>query len=95
MEFASYTMRTGVHAKEMAHALAPVDGAYILEPQDFNLKDTVAQWTCPYKICNDTDEIVKEVASIVKEGDAVLVMSNRGFNGIHQQLINSIDKRFS
>nr|WP_284498404.1 UDP-N-acetylmuramate:L-alanyl-gamma-D-glutamyl-meso-diaminopimelate ligase [Legionella maioricensis] len=94
MEFASYTMRTGVHAGEMAYALAPVDGAYILDPKDFNLKDTVAQWTCPYKICSNNDEIVKEVASIVREGDAVLVMSNRGFNGIHQQLINSIDKRF-
>lgn len=94
MEFASYTMRTGVHAGEMAHALAPVDGAYILDPQDFNLKDSVAQWTCPYKICSNNDEIVKEVASVVKEGDAVLVMSNRGFNGIHQQLINAIDNRF-
>lgn len=94
MEFASYTMRTGVHAGEMAYALAPVDGAYILEPKDFNLVDTVSQWTCPYKICSNHDEIVNEVSNIVQDGDAVLVMSNRGFNGIHQQLINSIDKRF-
>ncbi len=92
MEFASYTMRTGVHAGEMAHALAPVDGAYILEPQDFNLNDTVAHWTCPYKICKTNEEIVKEVAGEVKEGDAVLVMSNRGFNGIHQQLVDAIDQ---
>lgn len=94
MEFASYTMRTGVHAGEMVHALASVDGAYILDPQDFNLKDSVTQWTCPYKICSNTEEIVKEIATTVRDGDAVLVMSNRGFNGIHQQLINSIDKRF-
>jgi UDP-N-acetylmuramate: L-alanyl-gamma-D-glutamyl-meso-diaminopimelate ligase len=95
MEFASYTMRTGVHAGEMAHALAPVDGAYVLEPQDFNLKETVANWTCPYRICKDNEEIVREVVAQAKEGDAVLVMSNRGFNGIHQQLIQSIDKRFN
>ncbi len=94
MEFASYTMRTGVHAGEMAYALAPVDGAYILDPKDFNLQDTLTQWTCPYKICSNNEQIVNEVASTVREGDAVLVMSNRGFNGIHQQLINSIDKRF-
>lgn len=90
MEFASYTMRTGVHAGEMAHALALVDGAYILDPQDFNLSESLSQWICPYKICNNNEEIVKEVASVVREGDAVLVMSNRGFNGIHQQLINAI-----
>ncbi|AAU27832.1 TPA: UDP-N-acetylmuramate:L-alanyl-gamma-D-glutamyl-meso-diaminopimelate ligase [Legionella pneumophila] len=94
MEFASYTMRTGVHAAEMAHALAPVDGAYVLEPQDFNLKDFVSSWTCPYKICKNNGEIVKEIIKTVREGDAVLVMSNRGFNGIHQQLIDSIDKLF-
>lgn len=92
MEFASYTMRTGVHSGEMAHALGSVDGAYILEPQDFNLQDTVASWTCPYRICKNNEEIVNEVAQIVREGDAVLVMSNRGFNGIHQQLIDSISQ---
>ena len=94
MEFASYTMRTGVHAREMAQALALVDGAYLLEPQDFNLMDTVTDWICPYTICKNNDEIVSEVVSRLKEGDAVLVMSNRGFNGIHQQLIQSIDKRY-
>ena len=95
LEFASYTMRTGVHATEMALALAPVHGAYVLEPQDFNVYDTVGNWTCPYKILKNHDEIIQEVTQIVQSGDAVLVMSNRGFNGIHQNLINSIDARFS
>lgn len=95
MEFASYTMRTGVHAGEMAHALAPVDGAYVLEPQDFNIENSVSSWTCPYKICKNNEEIVNGIVNIVRQGDAVLVMSNRGFNGIHQQLINSIDQLFT
>lgn len=94
MEFASYTMRTGVHASEMTHALALVDGAYILDPQDFDLQDSLAQWTCAYKICSNNDVIVKEITAIVKEGDAVVVMSNKSFNGIHQQLINSINQRY-
>lgn len=95
LEFASYTMRTGVHATEMVHALAPVNGAYILEPQDFNLQDTVSNWSCPYKICKNTEEIVKEIAAQVRAGDAVLVMSNRGFNGIHEQLIRAINESVS
>ncbi|MDR3441431.1 MAG: UDP-N-acetylmuramate:L-alanyl-gamma-D-glutamyl-meso-diaminopimelate ligase [Legionella sp.] len=94
LEFASYTMRTGVHADQMAQALAPVNGAYILEPQDFNLDETVGNWTCPYRICKSTEEIVREITRQVQEGDAVLVMSNRGFNGIHQQLIHAIDERY-
>ena len=95
LEFASYTMRTGVHATEMAHALAALDGAYILEPQDFDLHKTVTNWTCPYKICKSHGEIIKEITDIVQAGDAVLVMSNRGFNGIHQKLISSIDEQFT
>ncbi len=95
LEFASYTMRTGVHAAEMAHALAPVSGAYVLKPHDFDLGETIGNWTCPYKVCANTEEIVREIANLVREGDAVLVMSNRGFNGIHQQLIQAIDKRYT
>ncbi|MCW8385379.1 UDP-N-acetylmuramate:L-alanyl-gamma-D-glutamyl-meso-diaminopimelate ligase [Fluoribacter dumoffii] len=95
LEFASYTMRTGVHAEEMGHALNPVDGAYILEPHDFNLYETIGNWDFPYKICKDHDEIIKEITAAVHEGDAVLVMSNRGFDGIHQRLIDSIEQRFS
>lgn len=94
MEFASYTMRTGIHAEEMAKALALVDEAFILEPHDFNINETIANWTCPYTICKNTGEIVREVVGKVKVGDAVLVMSNRGFNGIHQQLIHAIDQRY-
>lgn len=92
MEFASYTMRTGVHADVMPGALAQVDGAFVLEPHDFDLKQTVSNWTCPYKLCKSNEEIVQQVVDSVQEGDAVLVMSNRGFNGIHKQLVEAIDK---
>lgn len=94
MEFASYTMRTGVHAAEMAQALALVDGACVLEPQDFNLKAFVADWTCPYVICKDNNDIVNSISAQVTPGDAILVMSNRGFKGIHQQLIDAVDRRY-
>jgi len=93
MEFASYTMRTGVHAKEMALALAPVDEAFVLEPQDFNLQDTLSSWTCPYTIAKNNESIVSALVEDIREGDAILVMSNRGFNGIHQQIINALSEK--
>lgn len=91
MEFASYTMRTGVHTQAMPAALAQVDAAYVLEPQDFDLNQTVSAWTIPYYICKNNDEIVTNIARDTQAGDAVLVMSNRGFNGIHQQLVDAIE----
>lgn len=91
MEFGSYTMRTGVHTHSMPQALAQVNQAFILQPQDFDLQKSVSAWTCPYKICKNNEEIVKEVVNTATEGDAVLVMSNKGFNGIHQQLVHAIE----
>ncbi len=90
MEFASYTMRTGVHAGQMSGALSEVDAAFILDPKDFNLKDSMSDWTIPYTLCDSTQDIVEKVTKIAKAGDAILVMSNRGFNGIHQQIIQSL-----
>lgn len=90
MEFASFTMRTGVHAPQMALALTQVDGAYILNLKDFDLKSFASSWTCPYTICTTNEEIIQEVLSIVRPGDAIVVMSNKGFNGLTQQLTQKI-----
>ena len=93
-EFASYTMRTGVHADEMANALALADGIYVLNPSDFCLADSVKNWRSPYQALPTVAAIVEAVAGVVRAGDAVLVMSNRGFDNIHQRLISAIDERF-
>ena len=94
-EFASYTMRTGVHANELAHALAMADGVYVLNPSEFCLADSAKNWCFPYQALPTVAAIVDAVALKVQTGDAVLVMSNRGFDNIHQQLITCIDARFT
>lgn len=95
MEFASYTMRTGVHASEMVKALVSVDGVFVLEPKEFDIKPFVSSWTCPYTLCKNNEEIIQEACKLLRPGDGLVVMSNRGFNGIHQQLIHSINELFS
>ncbi len=39
----------------------------------------------------DADEIVKDLTPRLKKGDVVLVMSNGGFGGIHQKLLDALD----
>lgn len=94
LEFASYTMRTGVHKNEMAQALAGADLAYVLNPSEFSLLEIAKDWRCPYQVLPTTDAIVDAVAENVQIGDAVLVMSNRGFDNIHQRLVTRIDTKF-
>lgn len=87
LEFASYTMRSGVHKDRMSSALAQVDGAFVLSPNQFDLTETANTWTCPWQIFSDSGAIVDALVTQAKTGDAILVMSNRGFDGIHQQLV--------
>lgn len=87
LEFASYTMRSGVHANEMKRALDGVDAAFILNPSQFCLDEITRFWPYPYQALATTSEIVDSIAKMARPGDAVLVMSNRGFDNIHQQLV--------
>ena len=95
LEFASYTMRTGVHADEMALALAVADKVYVLNPDEFCLADVAKNWLCPYQAFSTTAAIVEAVLEQVQVGDAILVMSNRGFENIHQRLVDRIEAKFS
>lgn len=93
LEFASYTMKSGVHKTSMGDALIGADQVFVLNPPGFNLHDITATWVLPYAILPDTHSIVDSVAKEATAGDAVLVMSNRGFDGIHQKLVDAISKQ--
>lgn len=91
LEFASYTMKTGIHAPAMAEALATVNGAYFLNTDQFDLARMAKDWRFPNQILNTTTAIVDALIKILQPGDAVLIMSNRGFGNIYQELIGKID----
>ncbi|MFZ4077538.1 MAG: UDP-N-acetylmuramate:L-alanyl-gamma-D-glutamyl-meso-diaminopimelate ligase, partial [Legionellaceae bacterium] len=88
LEFASYTMRTGVHREAMADALQDADLIYILKPREFSIEE-VLDVNASTHLLSSIDAIVGAVGSAVLPGDAVLVMSNRGFEHIHQRLIDA------
>ena len=90
LEFASFTMRSGLHAHRMAQALSQVDHAFILNPTQFNLSNLTQHWTCPYQILPTCNEIVSQLISQAQTGDAILVMSNRGFDNIHQHIAQAL-----
>lgn len=94
LEFGSHTMRMGVHQTALVHAFDGVDCAYFLKPE-FSLETVAAQWTFPHRICDTTAEIVAAVGEVTQPGDAILVMSNRGFDNMHQRLAQQIETRFA
>jgi UDP-N-acetylmuramate: L-alanyl-gamma-D-glutamyl-meso-diaminopimelate ligase len=60
-----------------------------------NIPEMVASWESSGKAAKhlkDADAIVKDLAPRLTKGDVVLIMSNGGFGGIHQKLLDALDK---
>jgi len=87
MEFASYTMRCGLHADSLEGALSAADVVFMLSPKDFNISERAAQWVPQPRMLLDTDTLIAALLEEIKTGDGVVVMSNRGFDNLHQRLI--------
>jgi len=93
IEFASYTMRTGVHKDKIARAFIDADAVYILNPSEFSL-ESIQGWATSPHIYTSSEAIVLAVQQVIRPGDAVLIMSNRGFDKIHVKISDAIQAKF-
>ncbi|WP_367106686.1 UDP-N-acetylmuramate:L-alanyl-gamma-D-glutamyl-meso-diaminopimelate ligase [uncultured Psychrobacter sp.] len=46
------------------------------------------------QVLSSTDDIINYISAHANKGDAIIIMSNGGFEGIHQRLITALDKTF-
>ncbi len=92
LEPRSHTMRMGVHAGLLADALRLADQVWVYAAEDLGWDAiTVLAGLGPrLHVHHGTQAIVDEVAATAVEGDQVLVMSNGGFEGIHQRLLDAL-----
>jgi len=92
LEPRSNTMRMGVHRDTLAASMQGADFIWIHEPPelDWSLADMAKVLDVPVEVCDSVDAIVAGVVQTAGSGDHVLVMSNGGFGGIHQKLLDSL-----
>jgi UDP-N-acetylmuramate: L-alanyl-gamma-D-glutamyl-meso-diaminopimelate ligase len=85
----SNSLRAGAHSEGLGESLAAADAVFVLAPEDLN-------WSVPEAMQNLGDKLttaptvealVDRIAAVWQPDDHVLVMSNGGFGGIHQQLL--------
>jgi UDP-N-acetylmuramate: L-alanyl-gamma-D-glutamyl-meso-diaminopimelate ligase len=95
LEPRSNTMRMGVHKDSLSDSWQQADEVCLYQPQglDWNLGDVVAQSETPAKIFDSTEKIIAQLLAEVKAGDHILIMSNGGFEAIHQRMIDALEKR--
>jgi UDP-N-acetylmuramate: L-alanyl-gamma-D-glutamyl-meso-diaminopimelate ligase len=88
----SNTMKLGVNNEELKTSFEDADSVYMYASNSLSW-DADALGTNLLKICHDFDEMVKNIAEELQSGDVCLVMSNGGFNGIYEKLLNILEQK--
>ncbi|MEA1889655.1 MAG: UDP-N-acetylmuramate:L-alanyl-gamma-D-glutamyl-meso-diaminopimelate ligase [Pseudomonadota bacterium] len=95
LEPRSNTMRMGVHKDTLINSLQQADSIFIYQPEDveWDLAGQNNSHSTELAIHTDIDMLVDEVIAMSKPGDNILVMSNGGFAGIHEKLLQALQHK--
>lgn len=95
LEPRSNTMKMGVHRDTLAPALAQSDAVRLYQAPDLDWNLSVVSGvlgeTC--RVFTGIEEIIDDVAAMAAAGDHIIIMSNGGFQNIHQRLISRLKGR--
>ncbi|WP_089725106.1 UDP-N-acetylmuramate:L-alanyl-gamma-D-glutamyl-meso-diaminopimelate ligase [Candidatus Thiosymbion oneisti] len=95
LEPRSNTMRMGVHKASLVASLEAADLVCLFAPADLGWDP--APWFAGLgrraTLFTRVDDIVDQVVAEARPGDHLVVMSNGGFGGIHQQLLDALAAR--
>ena len=88
----SNTMRMGSHKDGLAHSARLADQVIWYQPEgmDWDLQPVIDASANKAMIARSLDEIIQTVSGQAGEGDAVVIMSNGGFGGLHQKLLRAL-----
>jgi UDP-N-acetylmuramate: L-alanyl-gamma-D-glutamyl-meso-diaminopimelate ligase len=94
LEARSNTMRMGVHKDTLAPSLTGADAVYLFAPPDLGWDaGAVARAIGPRATTEPSvDALLARLLADLKHGDQVLIMSNGGFGGLHQRLLEALQK---
>ena len=95
VELRSNSMRSGAHREHLAESLAGADRCLILRPNDpgWDLAATLAPLGERCQQFADTAGIVASLAGSARTGDHILVMSNGGFEQLHDRVLAALAAR--
>lgn len=92
LEPRSNTMKSGIHQDALSDATADADLAFWLRAPDMNwdLAAAAGVGNGRARVFDDVGDIVSAVIQQARAGDCIVVMSNGGFQGIHERLIKAL-----
>lgn len=91
----SNTMRMGMHRSQLAESAGRADKVYWYQPEglDWSLDDVLSASSIPAVLARETDQIIRELCDEAESGCHIVIMSNGGFDGIHQRLVTALEQK--
>ncbi len=95
LEPRSNTMKMGLCKDDLAPSLGRADEVFLLQPPHIPWQVAEVAEACvqPAHWSGDVDTLAEMVVKTAQPGDHILVMSNGGFGGIHQKLLDGLAKK--
>ena len=97
----SNTMKMGIHQDSLAQSAALADYTLWYEPTglEWGLREVIETATTAnpnignQQVLSSVEAIIAHISSHAKAGDAIVIMSNGGFEGIHQRLLAALSNK--
>jgi UDP-N-acetylmuramate: L-alanyl-gamma-D-glutamyl-meso-diaminopimelate ligase len=90
----SATMKMGVHKDSLADSLAGADRVFVYQAPNvsWDVPGAVRSLGSRARVLKDLDGLVDAVMGELQRGDHILIMSNGGFGGFHEKLIDRLER---
>jgi UDP-N-acetylmuramate: L-alanyl-gamma-D-glutamyl-meso-diaminopimelate ligase len=95
LEPRSNTMKRDIHTQRLAAALEAADRVMLFAPADleWDAQSAMAPLGSRAEVFHDTQGMIERAMEIAMPGDHILIMSNGGFEAIHQRLLDALQCR--
>lgn len=91
----SNTMRMGAHLSRLAEVTQAADEVIWYQPPglDWPLQQVINDSQNNASLSQSIEDLIKKVVAQAASGDQIVIMSNGGFGGIHQQLVTALESK--
>ncbi len=92
LDIRSNTMKMGVHGEQLGQSFAAADRVLLCEKPDLKWDLAIMAESAPtiVEIKTDSQQIIEDLLHNCQPGDQIVIMSNGGFDNIHQRLIQAL-----
>ncbi|MBD2803366.1 UDP-N-acetylmuramate:L-alanyl-gamma-D-glutamyl-meso-diaminopimelate ligase [Xenorhabdus sp. ZM] len=95
LEPRSNTMKMGMSKNDIAPSMGRADEVFLYQPMNmpWHVVEIAEQCVQPARWSADIDTLVRMVVETAQPGDHILVMSNGGFENIHEKLLTELARK--